>query len=53
MFQFENEDLDLPYECETCDCAKYPEVNAKVCHEKGNLTCGACQCMDGYKGRKS
>lgn len=50
MFQFENENLELPYECEMCDCAETPEKDAPACNRKGNLVCGACQCQDGWKG---
>lgn len=37
--------------CEKCQCGGRPEPSAQVCHGKGNLVCGGCECQGDYFGR--
>ncbi|KAM4525118.1 integrin beta-4 isoform 2-T3 [Odontesthes bonariensis] len=36
--------------CPTCDCEKTRIPKADRCHGNGNLTCGKCQCYEGWLG---
>ncbi|XP_066560998.1 integrin beta-4 isoform X2 [Amia ocellicauda] len=36
--------------CSTCDCEKNPILKAQKCNGNGDLVCGLCRCLNGWKG---
>ena len=48
MFQFEEDKLEISYQCETCGCTETKK--APECSQHGTLVCGVCKCDDGFKG---
>ena len=43
--------VDINPDCE-CDCVNNPERDSEKCNSSGNLTCGVCECRDGFYGEK-
>ena len=41
--------IDVKIDC-MCDCAKNPVVEDQACNYHGNLSCGSCECNDGFGG---
>ena len=50
LFAFQNDQLQLPYKCEECECGEAAVPNAPECNTQGTLVCGGCKCNAGYKG---
>ena len=53
LFQFSQDQLNMDYKCEECECIEDKVPNADQCNKRGTLACGACICDDGWKGKEN
>ena len=49
---FVRNNLLVKIKCGMCECDTRPEPNSAVCEGDGTLTCGGCECKEGYSGRR-
>ena len=47
------DEVDLKFKCEECACGDASIQNARECNGTGTLSCGGCECNQGYTGKRS